>query len=80
MVMIPLVYRPVVRAVTVGTNLRKALVDRLWPKENYSTPVEIDQTWVGYFQGLKDAGLSEAELVIEALKVYEKLQFTLEQS
>lgn len=78
--MTPLVYRPVVRAVPVGTNLRKALIDRLWPKKNFDTPVEIDQTWVGYFQGLKDAGLSEAELVIEALKAHEKLQFMLEQS
>jgi hypothetical protein len=76
--MIPLVYRPVVKAVPVGTNLRKALIDRLWPKENYDTPIEIDQTWVGYFQGLKDAGLSEAEFIVEALKVHEKLQFTLE--
>lgn len=77
--MTPLVYRPVIKSVQVSSDFRKRILSRLWPKENFETPVEIDQTWVGYLQGLQDAGYMDAELLIDALKVHGKVQFTLEE-
>ena len=74
----PLVYRPQVRSVPVSYNLRKVLIDRLWPKENFSTPVLITKDWAPYFQGLKDAGYTEADLILEALGINEEgLVFSL---
>ncbi len=73
-----LVYRPIIKSVPVSNSLKKVLLARLWPKENFLTPVEIDQNWVGYFQGLKDSGYDEAELLIDALKAHQSLYFTLE--
>jgi hypothetical protein len=73
-----MVYRPVIKSVPVSYNLKTKLLKRLWPKDNFDTPIEIDVTWVGYFQGLIDAGYSEAELIVDALRVHEKIQFTLE--
>jgi len=78
--MMPLVYRPQVRSVPVGYNLRKVLIDRLWPNnKDVSVPVLITKDWAPYFQGLKDAGFSEADLVLDALKTNEEgLVFSLE--
>jgi hypothetical protein len=70
-------YRPVIKSVPVSHNLKTKLINRLWPKANFDTPVEIDVTWVGYFQGLSDAGYTEADLIIDALKTHEKLQLDL---
>lgn len=75
----PLVYRPQVRSVPVSYNLRKVLIDRFWPEEKFSIPVLITKDWVPYFQGLKDAGYTEADLILEALKTNEEgLIFSLE--
>jgi hypothetical protein len=70
-------YRPVIKSVPVSYNLKTALIKRLWPQENFTVPVLIDASWVGYFQGLKDAGFTEADLIIDALKTHERLQFDL---
>lgn len=78
--MMPLVYQPQVRSVPVSHNLRKVLIARLWPEEKFSVPVLITKDWVPYFQGLKDAGYTEADLILDALKTNEDgLVFSLEQ-
>ena len=77
--MMPLVYQPQVRAVPVSSNLRKVLVDRLWPEQKFSVPVLITKEWAPYFQGLKDAGYTEADMILDALKTNEEgLVFSLE--
>jgi len=75
----PLAYRPQVRSVPVSYNLRKVLVARLWPEEKFSVPVLITKDWAPYFQGLKDAGYTEADLILDALKTNEEgLVFSME--
>ncbi len=75
--MTQLIYIPAIK-VPVSSKLRNALLIRLWPKQNYEVPVEVDSTWIPYFNGLKDAGLSEAEQIVDDLKKHEKICFTLE--
>lgn len=77
--MMPLVYRPQVRTVPVSHNLRKVLVDRFWPESKFDVPVLITKDWAPYFQGLKDAGYTEADLILDALKTNEEgLVFSLD--
>lgn len=74
-----LAYRPVIKTVPVSSDFRKKVLNRLWPKGNYGVPVEVDQTWVGYFRGLQDAGYMDAELIIDALEAHGKIQFDFEE-
>jgi hypothetical protein len=64
-------YRPQTRSVPVSYNLRKVLIDRLWPEEKFEVPVLITRDWIPYFQGLEDAGYSETELILDALETNE---------
>jgi hypothetical protein len=75
---VPLMWKPINEKKQIGYNLRRALMKKLWPKDDFLTPVHVDRSWIGYFHGLADAGLPEAQELIDALAVYEKIEFTLE--
>lgn len=76
--MSPLTWKPVNEKKQIGSGLRRILIKKLWPKDDFATPVHIDRSWIGYLNGLADAGLSEASELTDALKTYETIEFTLD--
>lgn len=77
--MATLEYRPQVRSVQVSSDFRKKVLNKLWPKGNFETPQLINQDWFLYFEGLKDAGYLDAELILDALRTNpEGLIFSLD--